>query len=208
MQPRLIVSTRQNVISSLCPKTGSIVWRQVLEDHPRGELKLFQAVSMESDASNTAAAYPNSKQSIDLITVQGHAPAVVRGWNSYTGYSEWEWSLMPVQTEKSQSAFWAYSNTMLYHIVPTWGSHLEVTPYFARSGQTPGTTTRVMAPWVRPEKCVVSGSYYVCVEGNQLLSLDLTENDAKVFTKELENSSVDRIENLEVSKTINVAIIL
>ncbi|XP_073827730.1 ER membrane protein complex subunit 1 isoform X1 [Musca autumnalis] len=182
-QPRLLVSTRENVIASLCPKTGEVLWRQIFETGPRGNIKLLQLSSAAAD--NTAAARPGSTSGFDLLTVQGHAPALVRGWNANTGNLEWEWSLMPIQVEKALSSMWFYRNAMLYHVLPVWKSHLEVTPYFASSGQATGNTAKITAPWISEEKCILAGTYLACVEGSQLISLDLTANQPQVLSKAL-----------------------
>ncbi|KRK05620.1 uncharacterized protein Dyak_GE28551, partial [Drosophila yakuba] len=41
-QPRILVSTNEGVVASLCVKTGELVWRQVLEQKPRGDIKMLQ----------------------------------------------------------------------------------------------------------------------------------------------------------------------
>lgn len=197
-EPRLLVSTRENVIAALCPKTGEMLWRQVFENSPRGDIKLLQVTSASVDASNTAAARTNSHHGFDMLTVQGHAPALVRGWNANTGSLEWEWSLMPLQTDKAVDAIWFYSNALLYHILPVWKSHLEVTQYFATSGQATGMTSKITAPWISADACVLSGQYYVCLQGNQLLSLDLSASQPQVLRKTLPTTPQEPIKSLKV----------
>lgn len=193
-----MVSTRENVVASLCPKTGDILWRQVFESGARGSIKLLQLSSAAANADSTAAARAGSSHGFDLLTVQGHAPALIRGWNSNTGHLEWEWSLMPLQTEKAINALWFYHNSLLYHVLPVWQSHLEVTQYFATSGQATGNTAKIFSPWIIQEKCVLSGVYFTCADGTQLTSLDLTNNEPKVISKAL----LQPIKSLEVSTSI------
>ncbi|XP_017480196.1 PREDICTED: ER membrane protein complex subunit 1 isoform X2 [Rhagoletis zephyria] len=200
LSPRLLVSTQENVVAVLEPKTGKMLWRQVLENSPRGELKLMQVGTVAAninDAESTAAAPTNSKHGFDVFTVQGHAPALVRGWNVASGNLEWEWSLMPLQTERAESAFWFYKNGLLYHVIPTWRSHIEVTPYFATSGHTTETTGRISAAWISADKCVLSGGYYSCLEGNQLIGIDLTANQPQVLRKTLAEVPKDKLRAVE-----------
>lgn len=207
-QPRLLVSTRENVIASVCPKSGEIVWRQVLETGPRGNVKLMQLSTAAAGVDVTAAARPGSTHGFDLLTVQGHAPALVRGWNANTGSIEWEWSLMPLQTEKALASMWFYRNSMIYHILPVWQSHLEVTPYFATSGQTTGNTAKITASWITEDKCVLAGIYFTCVQGNQLISLDVTANKPEIITKPLDSAPTKPIRALEVKFIILLTILL
>ncbi|XP_075146170.1 ER membrane protein complex subunit 1 isoform X2 [Haematobia irritans] len=196
-QPRLLVSTRENVIASLCPKSGEVLWRQIFETGHRGSIKLMQLSSAASGADSTAAARAGSAHGFDLLTVQGHAPALIRGWNANTGNLEWEWSLMPLQTDKAASSIWFYRNAMIYHVLPVWKSHLEVTPYFATTGQATGNTAMITSPWISEEKCILSGTYFTCVEGNQLISLDLTANQPQIISKALGETPVNPIEPME-----------
>ncbi|XP_037947032.1 ER membrane protein complex subunit 1 isoform X2 [Teleopsis dalmanni] len=184
-QPRLLVTTRENVVASLCPKTGEILWRQVLEKLPRGSLKLLQVTAASGDSSNTAAARANSNHGFDMLTVQGHAPAIVRGWNANSAHLEWEWSLMPLQPDRAETAYWFYQKALLYHVVPVWNSHLEVTQYFATSGHPTGTTNKISAAWITKEQCTSSGVFYTCTSGDKLISIDLTAAQPKVLTKTL-----------------------
>lgn len=185
-QPRILVSTHEGVVASLCVKTGELVWRQVLEQKPRGDVKLLQVSGFADDSSDTAAAPMGSNMGFDMLTVQGHAPALVRGWNTNMGALEWEWSIMPMNTERAQDAMWIYSKSVLYHVLPAWRSHLEVTAYFASSGHSTGSTSKVIAPWITSESCTLSGTFYVCTDGKQLISLDLVSKSGQVIRTSLE----------------------
>ncbi|BFF89488.1 ER membrane protein complex subunit 1 [Drosophila madeirensis] len=196
-QPRLLVSTHEDVVALLCPKTGAIMWRQVLEQKPRGDIKLLQVSGFSVDSSETAAAPIGTNLGFDMLTVQGHAPALVRGWNTNIGTIEWEWSIMPLNSEKAQDAVWFYSNSILYHIVPAWRSHLEVTAYFASSGHSTGSTSKIMASWITKETCTLSGTFYVCVDGKQLISLDLVSKSTQVIRTALETEPQGTIEAVE-----------
>uniref|UniRef100_A0A1A9Z6J0 ER membrane protein complex subunit 1 n=1 Tax=Glossina pallidipes TaxID=7398 RepID=A0A1A9Z6J0_GLOPL len=196
-QPRLLVSTRENVLASLCPETGELMWRQVFESGIRGDIKLMQISSTSTASDNTAAARISSSHGFDMLTVQGHNPALIRGWNSNMGLSEWEWSLMPLQSGRAIDSFWFYSKSMLYHVLPIWQSHLEVTQYFASSGQPLGNTAKIAASWIDKEKCTLSGIYYTCLEKQQLITLDLTADQPKIMYVDLENVPAYPLKNLE-----------
>ncbi|XP_002054888.3 ER membrane protein complex subunit 1 isoform X1 [Drosophila virilis] len=195
-QPRVLLSTHEQVVASLCPKTGEIIWRQVLEQKPRGDIKLLQVSGFADDSSDTAAAPMGSHLGFDMLTVQGHAPALVRGWNTNIGTIEWEWSIMPLHTERAQDAVWFYSNSVLYHVVPVWRSHIEVTAYFATSGHTTGSTSKIMAAWIKPESCLLSGTFYVCLDGKQLISLDLVAKSTQVIATPLGAEPSSKIQSL------------
>lgn len=184
---RLLVTTSENVFASLCPKSGDIQWRQIFEKSPRGDIKYsYNFKSQQSVGTGTAAARRNSNHGFDVLTVQGVAPAIVRGWNAESGNIEWEWSLMPISTDKAEGAFWFYSNNMLHHVIPVWGSHLEITRYFATSGQlADSSTSKLIAPWINENKCTLAGSYYVCLEGSQLIVLNLVSSEANIMKKQL-----------------------
>lgn len=201
-QPRILVSTHEGVVASLCIKTGELVWRQVLEQKPRGDVKLLQVSGFADDSSDTAAAPMGSNMGFDMLTVQGHAPALVRGWNTNMGALEWEWSIMPMNTERAQDAMWIYSKSVLYHVLPAWRSHLEVTAYFASSGHSTGSTSKVIAPWITSESCTLSGTFYVCTDGKQLISLDLVSKSGQVIRTSLEAEPKGKTQALTVRKKL------
>ncbi|XP_033162526.1 ER membrane protein complex subunit 1 isoform X2 [Drosophila mauritiana] len=195
-QPRILISTHEGVVASLCVKTGELVWRQVLEQKPRGDVKLLQVSGFADDSSDTAAAPMGSNLGFDMLTVQGHAPALVRGWNTNMGALEWEWSIMPMNTERAQDAMWIYSKSVLYHVLPAWRSHLEVTAYFASSGHSTGSTSKIIAPWITSESCALSGTFYVCTDGKQLISLDLVSKSGQVIRTSLEEEPKEKTQAL------------
>ncbi|XP_004529245.1 ER membrane protein complex subunit 1 isoform X1 [Ceratitis capitata] len=200
ISPRLLVSTYENVVAALEPQTGNILWRQVLENPPRGSLKLMQvgiASVNINEADSTAAASTNSKHGFDMLTVQGHAPALIRGWNVASGNLDWEWSLMPHQTDHAESSIWFYKNGLLYHVIPFWHSHIEVTPYFATTGRPTETTGKITAGWISAGNCALSGVYYTCLDGNQLIGFDLTANQPQILRKVLSDTPRDKLRAVE-----------
>uniref|UniRef100_A0A182QPM6 ER membrane protein complex subunit 1 n=1 Tax=Anopheles farauti TaxID=69004 RepID=A0A182QPM6_9DIPT len=188
---RIIVATESNVLAAISAKTGDIIWRQVLENGPRGAVKLLHVTS----PSATGAARLNGRGSVgyDVITVTGSNPALVRGWNANLGTLEWEWSLLPsVSEEAASAALWFEHDGLLYHVVPVWGSHLEVTPYQLVSGQQARPmTTRIAAGWIAKDRCTLAGSFFACGIKEQLLALDLAvDASSTVVSKPLGSEAV------------------
>lgn len=198
-QPRLLVRTRENVLASLCPRTGQLLWRQVLELSPRGDIKLMHYLPLERLRETKFMEHnEGNQQSYDVLTIQGHAPALVRGWYlKNNGHIESEWSLMPLQPDLAEKAFWIYSQPdTLYHVVPVWKSHLEITQYRASTGQVKGNTAKLTSPWIQENRCVVTGVYLVCLDDGeegqqrtQLLTIDVTANSPRIHTKLLDHSA-------------------
>ncbi|XP_035895864.1 ER membrane protein complex subunit 1 isoform X1 [Anopheles stephensi] len=187
---RIIVATESNVLAAISAKTGDIIWRQVLENGPRGTVKLLHVTT----PSSTGARLNRGVNSgYDVITVTGNNPALIRGWNSNLGTLEWEWSLTPTVAEESAAeAVWFEYDGLLYHVVPVWGSHLEVTPYQAVSGQQArSTTSRIAAGWIAKDRCVLAGTFYACGIKEQLLALDLAADaSSTVVSKPLGSEAV------------------
>lgn len=178
---RILVSTENNVIAALCQRSGEIIWRQVMENGARGAIKLFHVTEQDI----TTSTIRNSANSFDILTVSGHAPALVRAWCSTTGILKWEWSLMPLQPEKAEHALWFYDNLSLYHILPIWNSHLEVTKYDAASGKSSGASSRISTPWIKESQCFLAAPYYACIDKNQLIVIDLTADNSEIVKKNL-----------------------
>lgn len=198
-QPRLLVRSRENVLASLCPRTGQLLWRQVLELAPRGDLKLMRYLPLERFRERNALELnQDTRQDLyDIITVQGHAPALVRGWHFASGgHLDWEWSLMPLQPNIAEKAFWIYNygETILYHVLPVWQSHLEITQYRVNTGQVKANTVKFTTPWIKENHCVVTSVNFVCLNGGQetgslqLFTIDITADSPKIFTKFLNAS--------------------
>jgi ER membrane protein complex subunit 1 len=175
------VATEENVVAALSAKNGDILWRQVLETNPRGGIRLLHVYNDQRAASSLA------QKQLSVITVSGHNPALVRGWNADTGILEWEWSLLPNAPEKAESSIWFSNNENLVHVIPYWESHVEVTEYNADTG-TPAraTTARITAPWIRKQNCVLAAPFLACTFENQLLAVNLIGKDLPIVTKVFE----------------------
>lgn len=176
---QIIVATEENVLAALSTKTGDILWRKVLEKGDRGSVKLLH---VPIDASQSGG--PSDGQ--EVITVSGASPALIRGWNSQTGNIEWEWTLTPNTMSAVENVLWFYDKLFLYHVVPVFGSHLEVTAYYASTGlQVKATTTRISSAWISQASCVLTNTIYACVEKNQVIGIDLTGEVEALLTKPL-----------------------
>lgn len=183
---RIIVATESNVLAAISAKTGEITWRQVLEKSPRGDIKLLHVPSQGNGVVQQSGGRYN--RAFDVITVTGVSPTMVRGWNSNTGTLEWEWSLVPVNSDRAEAAVWFLNEGTLYQVVPVWGSHLELTGYVATSGQqTKATTTRIGAAWIKEGRCTLSSSFYACTMEEQLLAIDLLAENPQIVVKALES---------------------
>ncbi|XP_058118771.1 ER membrane protein complex subunit 1 [Anopheles coustani] len=188
---RIIVTTESNVLAAISAKTGELLWRQVLESGPRGTVKLLHVTNPSSTGARVGRG--TAALGYDVVTVTGSNPALVRGWNSNTGTLGWEWSLLPALPEEAAlAAVWFEHDGLLYHVVPVWGSHLEVTPYQATSGQQArSTTSRIAAGWIAKDRCSLTGTFFVCAIKEQLLALDLAgDATSTVLSKPLGSEAI------------------
>lgn len=175
---QVVVATEENVLAALNAKNGDILWRKVLEKGDRGSIRLLHVPSNSWERSGTVEE--------ELITVSGSSPALIRGWNARTGNIEWEWTLTPTTPLAAANAIWFYDTLYLYHVVPVWGSHLELTAYFASTGQqVKSTTTRIAAAWIGQDACALSGTVYACVVKGQVVGIDLIAEANELLTKPL-----------------------
>ncbi|KAL0881921.1 hypothetical protein ABMA27_001680 [Loxostege sticticalis] len=166
---KIIVATEENVLAALNLKTGQVVWRHVLESASTGNIQLLHVTDK-------------------VVTVSGANPYLVRGWDSTTGVLLWEWSLMLQKDDHAEFSEWWVQHGMLVHMLPVFGSHLEVSMYNLMTGQNRGSTSKLPAIWTN-EGCVLSPPYYSCISGSMgsllLLSLDVTSNAVQIISKPL-----------------------
>lgn len=181
-----IIATDENVLAAISNKNGEVLWRKVFEsDTSRGEIKYLYV----SKNSKNVASQSGDENPFDLITVSGNDPILFRGWDFNNGHLIWEWSLTPTSSNSQDSEYF-YNEFNMYHVVPVWNSHLELTQYHASSGhQTKATTSRISAGWITKERCVQSSQYFACVVKDQLLVLDLLADQNNVRTKAIESPS-------------------
>lgn len=180
---RAIVGTEDNVIASISCKNGEINWRRILEERPRGELKyLYVNQNTKNVMSQSSGGNP-----YDLLSVSGTNPALIRGWDINNGNLAWEWTLIPLDLERVDDALWFFNDVSIYHVLPVWNSHIEISEYHASTGQLmKSTTTKISASWITKDKCVLSKSYFACLVKNKLLTIDLTSESTNVQTQTIQ----------------------
>lgn len=178
--PQIVAATTENVLAVLSAKSGAIIWRKVFEKHERGAIK-YVHVDTDPTSLMRRTSGGGATDSNDIITVSGVNPALVRGWDSRTGNLGWEWSLVPLNPVAAEHAVWFYDRLYMHHVVPHFGSHLEVTVYDGSTGQqTKQTSARIQAAWTTLDGCVLAAPYYACVVGAEVVAVDLTATDVRV----------------------------
>lgn len=183
---RTIVATEENVLAAISSKNGDILWRKVFEtENSRGEIKFLHVTR---DSRNEVSV---DQDPYDIITVSGFNPIQFRGWDVNTGNLAWEWSIIPTSADKTEDSQYFVKDSSIYHVLPVWNSHIELTEYHVSTGQqSKAITSKITAGWLTKERCVLSAQYFACVVKDQLLVLDLLANSNNVQTKSLENPSI------------------
>ncbi|XP_045520266.1 ER membrane protein complex subunit 1 isoform X1 [Pieris brassicae] len=170
---KIIVATEENVLAALNLKTGQVVWRHVFENSSPGDIQLLH--------------YSDGEK---VTTVTGSNPYLVRGWDPATGVLLWEWPISIIDNERAHLSEWWVQNGMLVHLLPAFGSHLEVTMYNLMTGANKGVTSKLPAVWTN-DGCILTPPYYTCISGSMgnymLLSLDVTSNAVQIISKPLSN---------------------
>ncbi|KAG5679078.1 hypothetical protein PVAND_008673 [Polypedilum vanderplanki] len=180
---KAIIATDENVLAAISSKNGDILWRKVFEkENTRGEIKFLHVTKN----SKSVTSY-NEQNPFDVITVNGYNPILFRGWDMNNGNLIWEWAITPTTTNPEESMFF-FNEFNIYHVLPVWNSHIEVTEYHASTGQpTKSTSSMISAGWINKDRCVLSSQYFACVVKEQLLVLDLLAETNNIRTKALES---------------------
>lgn len=182
---RTIVATEENVLAAISSKNGDILWRKVFEtENSRGEIKFLHVTrTIRNEVSGDQDPY-------DIITVSGFNPIQFRGWDVNTGNLAWEWSIIPTSADNTEDSQYFVKESSIYHVLPVWNSHIELTEYHVSTGQqSKATTSKITAGWITKERCVLSSQYFACVVKDQLLVLDMLADRNNIQTKNLENPS-------------------
>jgi hypothetical protein len=180
---KAIVATEENVLAAISSKNGDILWRRILEsDVARGDIKFLHVTK---DSQNVASRSSDGDP-FGVITVSGNNPVLFRGWDINNGNLAWEWSMVPT-SENSENSQYFFKDSNIYHVLPVWNSHIELTEYDASSGQQKSpTTSKITAGWITKDKCVLTANSFVCLVKNQLLIIDLLAESNNVRTKAIE----------------------
>ncbi|EEZ99650.1 ER membrane protein complex subunit 1 [Tribolium castaneum] len=162
---RLIVTTHENIIASLSPKTGEIQWRQLMEDPQEHQPQLLH---LDKDA----------------VTVSGgKSRFYVRGWDAPTGSLLWEW---PLVLDRPGDSFWLLQGDLLVHVLAIKGSHMEVTQFSVKTGEVRAKTRKIPETWVSGDKCVTANPYFVCVFNGQLFWLDVVNEGGRASSQPIQ----------------------
>lgn len=184
------MATDENVLAAVSSRDGEIIWRRVLETDIRGDIQFLHVTRDSSSKSVTRG----DEEAFGVVTVSGLNPVLFRGWNVKTGNLVFEWSITPL-TENDSSQYFI-KDSKIFHVLPVWKSHIELTEYQLNSGQQESSTTKkIKAGWITKDNCLLSGESFACVTKNQLLVLDLLENEKNLRTKTIE-ADVATIQNV------------
>ena len=189
---RAIVVTEENVLAAMSSKNGDILWRRVLEtDDTRGDIKFLYVTR---DSKNIVS-QSSDVDPFGVITVSGINPVLFRGWDITNGNLAWEWSLTPTSA-KADDAEYFFRDSNIYQVLPVWNSHIEITEYYASSGQqNRPTTSKITAGWITKDKCVLSLNYFVCLVKDQLLVLDVLADKNNVRSLAVEPANDIKVLN-------------
>jgi hypothetical protein len=196
---RSIVATDENVLAAISSKNGEILWRKVFEEEDsRGEIKFLHV----SKNSKSVTSYSNEPDPFDVITVNGYNPIFFRGWDINNGHLIWEWAITPTSSNPEESLFFL-NDFNIYHVLPVWNSHIEVTEYHASTGQqTKPSSGLISAGWITKDRCVLSSQYFACVVKDQLLVLDLLAEQNNIRTKAIDPPAASSIKVLRGQENI------
>lgn len=185
-------------MAALSVRTGNILWRKLLEKDSRGNIHYLHVTQTDKNELTRSGEFND----YDIITVSGSNPAMVRGWNPNTGNINWEWSLTPNTPATAENALWIYRDSIIYHVIPVYGSHIEVTEYYASTGQhIRSTTTRISAPWIVHGNCILAAPYFACSIGSQLVGVNLLTVNSVLVAKDFDRDiSGDNLRVLKVRK--------
>ncbi|KAG8190034.1 hypothetical protein JTE90_000129 [Oedothorax gibbosus] len=160
---KFVVATEENVLSCLSTRTGSIIWRQILE---AGENGVIDAMSEDGD----------------LITVSGKGQ-FIRSWDPNTGILLWETSF-PNAAQNEALLHFAISthNKEIIRIETLPEKHTRVSVYsFTRASLK--TSDVIPTPWYNKNtNCsFISPGYFACIESSKKVLQLLSVKDSGAF---------------------------
>lgn len=111
----------------------------------------------------------------------------------------WEWTLSLTNPERVEGEYWFLDNLMLYHVLAYWGSHIEVTQYYASTGQQlRAGTSRITTPWIEKDACVLAKPFLVCGIKNQILGVNVISDNGQLYSKPLLDDIRGKIKSVQV----------
>ncbi|XP_050532938.1 ER membrane protein complex subunit 1 isoform X2 [Daktulosphaira vitifoliae] len=145
---RVYVATKSNVVASMTIDTGDIVWRQILEKGPDGNIQLL---------------HPTKSK---IITVSGTNIIKVRGWDVKDGHLNLEWSI-----EAENVLYWFVFNGLL-HKVYTSDNIISVDTYYLETGTKGKSTYTYPVHWFTGyDRCALSTGSLACLSVSGELSI-------------------------------------
>ncbi|CAL1277468.1 unnamed protein product [Larinioides sclopetarius] len=160
---KFIVATEENVLACLSVRTGSIIWRQVLESEDIG---VIDTISEEGD----------------LITISGGGQ-FIRSWDTNTGVLLWETSFPNAPSTDALLYFQISSATKeIIRIEMLPMQHTKVSVYSYTRGSLK-TSNIIPSPWFdKSSNCsFISNNYFVCIESNKKSLQLLSVKDSGAF---------------------------
>lgn len=160
---KFVVATEENVLACLSTRTGSIIWRQILEN---GENGVVDAMSEDGD----------------LITINGGGQ-FIRSWDPNTGVLLWETSFPNAPKEDVLLHFAiSSSNKEIIRIETVPEKNTKVSVYsFTRASLK--TSDVIPTPWYnRNTNCsFISPGYFACIESSKKVLQLLSVKDSGAF---------------------------
>ncbi|GFT10422.1 ER membrane protein complex subunit 1 [Nephila pilipes] len=182
---KFIVATEENVIACLSTRTGSIIWRQVLE---QGDAGIIDAMSEDGD----------------LITINGGGQ-FIRSWDPNTGVLQWETSFPNIPNSDASLYFQiSPSAKEIIRVETIPKKHTKVSVYsFTRASLK--TSNVIPTPWYENTlNCnFISGNYFICIESNKKALQLLSVKDSGTFIPvSLKSLGIEVEENIKEVKAV------
>lgn len=185
---RFIVATEKNVLACLSTRTGSIIWRQVLEKGPTGQI---DALSTEDD----------------IISVNGNGQ-FIRSWDSVSGVLQWETPFPHVQWNSNATMqFSVNADKMEVSLVEMHSkSHAKIFIYSITQASVRSSDV-INTPWFdQNTDCgYVTSSYFLCLDKVRRVFYLLPIRDNGLFISiPLRNFGIEISENLQSFSLVDV----
>ncbi|XP_019873481.2 ER membrane protein complex subunit 1 [Aethina tumida] len=168
---RIIVGTDENVVAALSPKSGNILWRQVLEDPKKHSIKYLKVAS-------------------EIYSVSGDDTTwILRVWDSASGSLINEW----ISTYDKRIPYEFEVNGESLYFVGHDDSTLIVKIYDIQRGIVKQNFVIPFTSQKESTHCVLSKLYYSCAVGKEVHYLQINENSKKevaTFDKSIDNIKI------------------
>ncbi|GIY97460.1 ER membrane protein complex subunit 1 [Caerostris extrusa] len=184
---KFVVATEENVIACLSTRTGSIIWRQILESGDTGSID-----AMSEDG--------------DLITISGGG-RFLRSWDPNTGVLLWETSFPNAPIEDALNYFQISSSTKeIIKIEALPKQHAKILLYSYTRGSLK-TSNIIPIPWYdKASDCsFISSTYFICIESSKKVLQLLSVKDSGAFIPvTLQSLGIEIEESIKEVKAISL----